>query len=274
MAEPPPTSARGPSSVEFAPEQHEHADKKRSGHGAGMFGRMKAKVGLSDGGVDMVHAAALKPEAACECSGWLFKQGKQVMTKDWKRRYFVVVAGVVGYYDEKEAAVNCEIKKCKFAGIVRSAERWPPQYNKKPRDIPDKVSSAAAARDPGPVSLSARGGSWPAQLRGGTARRAAARTRLAPARRERLGAETHAPLPPHARARRSGRSTAARASSSRRTTTRSRATPTAARSASGGCRRCAARSRWARGGSRSARSTARRPRCRRRCRRSRSSTSS
>ena len=140
MAEQPPTSARGNSQGELAPEpQKSSSEKKASGHG-GMLGRMKAKVGLSDGGVDMVHAAALKPEAACECSGWLFKQGKSTMTKDWKRRYFVVVAGVVGFYDEKEAAVNCEIKKCKFAGIVRSAERWPPQYNKKPRDIPDKVS--------------------------------------------------------------------------------------------------------------------------------------
>ena len=116
---------------EIVSEQHEHGEKKKSGHG-GMLGRMKAKVGLSDGGVDMVHAAALKPEAACECSGWLFKQGKQVMTKDWKRRYFVVVACVIGYYDEESAAVAGDIKKCKFAGIVRSAERWPPQYNKKP----------------------------------------------------------------------------------------------------------------------------------------------
>ena len=114
------------------------ASKKVSG--GGFFGRMKGQVAgalKSQDSVDAAHVVALKPAASCEAAGWLFKQGKS--KTDWKRRYFVVVSGVVGYFDEESAAVSCDLKKCKFAGVVKACDRWPPQYNKKPASIPDKI---------------------------------------------------------------------------------------------------------------------------------------
>ena len=107
----------------------------------GFLSGMKKAVGLGGGNEAGPYADKLKPASQSEMHGWLHKQGTKVTS--WSHRYFVLQGPIFAYFEDEKAAMAADLSKCHGSGLVKSAERWPPQYNKKPANIPDQARAPA-----------------------------------------------------------------------------------------------------------------------------------
>ena len=99
--------------------------KPKARFGGGFLSGMKKAVGLGGGNEAGPYADKLKPASQSEMHGWLHKQGTKVTS--WSHRYFVLQGPIFAYFEDEKAAMAADLSKCHGSGLVKSAERWPPQ---------------------------------------------------------------------------------------------------------------------------------------------------